>query len=435
MRVAVVGGGLAGSEAAWQLAGRGFEVVLYEMRPLKMTPAHRSGALAELVCSNSLGSAEVVSASGLLKEELRRLGSLVISCAERARVPAGKALAVDRELMSREVESRLLSLPNVLLVREEVTSLPDGLAVVATGPLTSEAMMRSLGEAIGGGFLYFFDAVAPVVLAESVDLGSAFRGGRYGHDEDYLNCPLTREEYEAFVGELVRAERHIPHDFERAVFFEGCLPVEEMARRGIDTLRFGPMKPVGLVDPRTGEEPYAVVQLRQENVEGTLLGMVGFQTSLRWGEQDRIFRMIPALRNAEFVRYGVMHRNAYVNAPVVLDGCLRLKRAPNVFLAGQLVGVEGYVESVAMGLVAALNLASTAMGRDCPIFPRETMVGSLLHYLSTGNPRDFKPMNANFGLMPPLGRRIRDRAARNAAMAGRALSALESFVRANPHLF
>ncbi|MDR2176214.1 MAG: methylenetetrahydrofolate--tRNA-(uracil(54)-C(5))-methyltransferase (FADH(2)-oxidizing) TrmFO [Synergistaceae bacterium] len=438
--ITVIGGGLAGSEAAWQLAERGFRVRLYEMRPFVQTPAHGTGRLAEVVCSNSFGGEGEESAAGILKAELALGRSLILECARAARVPAGGALAVDRDRFAERVTARVESHPRVELVREEAAGLPEaGLCIAATGPLTSSAMAEALRAKIGKDYLSFFDAVAPIVTRESVDMEKAYAAGRYGRGSDYLNCPLNKEEYLAFYGFLTRAERARPHEFERGMrfgkdsWFEGCMPIEEMASRGTDTLRFGPMKPVGLPDPRTGREPYAAVQLRQDNSEGTLLNLVGFQTGLKWGEQARLIRMIPGLENADIVRFGVMHRNIYVNAPAVLDSHLRLRNGEGrVFLAGQITGVEGYMESTAMGLAAGVNAARLLQGRPLPLWPRETAIGSLLHYLqdSGGDEKgrkNFQPMNMNLGLFPAFPQKIRDKKQKARMFYERAAAASRAF--------
>lgn len=433
----VVGGGLAGCEAAWQAAERGLRVELYEMRPGRMTPAHRTAALAELVCSNSLRGASLENAPGLLKEEMRRLGSLVMAAADAHRVPAGGALAVDREGFSACITEAVSTHPRIRLRREEVTRLPGDpggpsapLAVVATGPLTSDALAAAIRAFTGSEYLYFYDAAAPIVTADSIDPQRVFRASRYGKGEGdaYLNCPLTREEYLRFREALTAAEQAPRHDFDRTPFFEGCLPVEEMARRGEDTLRFGPMKPVGLTDPRTGVTPYAVVQLRPDNREGTLYNLVGFQTTLKWGEQVRVFRMIPGLGRAEFVRLGVVHRNLFINSPRLLEATLRARSRPGLFFAGQMTGVEGYVESAASGLVAGINAARVAGGKAPLAFPRETATGALCHYITTADPATFQPMNVAFGLLPPLAEPVR-RSERKRRLAERALQALEGFRR------
>jgi methylenetetrahydrofolate--tRNA-(uracil-5-)-methyltransferase len=428
-RVCIIGAGLAGSEAAWQLASRGVPVRLVEMRPFKMTPAHTGGAFGELVCSNSLGADVLSSPAGILKAELRKLGSLVMRAADHCSVPAGRALAVDREQFSIEITAALEKHPLVETLREECSEIPPGPCIIATGPLTSGPMAEALRVLTGQEFLHFFDAVAPVLTLESVDMAEAYRGSRYGQGEDYINCPLNEAEYYALVEGLVSAERALKHEFERKQpYFEGCLPVEILATRGRDTLRFGPLRPVGLPDPRTGREPFAVVQLRQDNREGTLFNMVGFQTNLKWGEQERVFRLIPALRQADFVRLGVMHRNLYVNAPRVLDKALRPAGRQDLFLAGQIVGVEGYMESTAMGIVAARALESFLQARPFPAWPRESAIGSLLHYLSDALPETFQPMNVNLGIFPPLECRIRSRTDRCQAVASRAAKAFDAFL-------
>jgi len=434
--VKVIGAGLAGSEAAWQIASRGIEVLLVEQRPGKMTPAHKTGKFAELVCSNSLGSNDESSPAGILKEELRSCRSLVMECADRTMVPAGRALAVDREGFAECVTEKLKSHPNIRIEQREITDLPQEPAIIATGPLTSESLADMIREKTGGEFLYFYDAVSPVLELDSVDMERAFWGSRYEDGKDYLNCPMNREEYEVFWKELVNAEQAPRHEFEKKVpYFEACLPVEVIASRGIDTLRFGPLKPVGLTDPRTGERPWAVVQLRRDNREGTLYNIVGFQTNLRWSEQDRVFRLIPALAEAEFVRYGVMHRNVYVNAPSVLDSRLRIRESGNIFLAGQITGVEGYMESTAMGLVAALNLFALYRGLDFPGWPRETAIGSLLNYLSDAEVKTFRPMNANLGILPRLPEKIRDKRERCRRVASVARRAMSEFSGSRPDVF
>ena len=426
--VIIIGAGLAGSEAAYQIANRGRHVLLYEMRPNILTPAHKTGQLAEIVCSNSLGSENKdgrISASGILKEELSLLDSLILDCAVSSRVPAGGALAVDREKFSALVTQRIASHPNITLIREEYThpfSEPDSTAIIASGPLTSDSLVENL-RAFAGERIYFYDAVAPVIMKDSIDMSKVFVSGRYGRGDDYINCPLDREEYARFYDALIHAERNLPHDFEKGKYFEGCMPVEAIAERGTDTLRFGPMKPRGLVDPKTGREPYAAVQLRQDNADGTLYNLVGFQTGLKWGEQKRVFSLIPGLEHAEFARLGVMHRNTSVNAPAVLDEYLRLKEKPNIFLAGQITGVEGYMESTAMGLVAGINIAC-----GLHTWPRETAIGSLIHYLMTTEPKHFQPMNINLGLFPEiLG--IRGKKERAQFHRDRAVDAMREFVR------
>lgn len=437
-RVRVIGGGLSGSEAAWQLARRGIPVSLYEMRPDKMTPAHESGRFGELVCSNSLGGNSPTSPAGILKAELRRLDSLIISCAERARVPAGRALAVDREVFATLIDEALSSHPLIEVIRGEVTELPEEPAILATGPLTSSALAEKLAQLLGQSYLYFFDAVAPIVTLESVDLKRSFRGGRYDGGGDYINCPMSGDEYRSFWEALVGAETITQREFEKEEMrhFEGCLPIEVIAKRGEKTLLFGPLRPVGLTPPAGWEEPCAVVQLRQDNAEGTLYNLVGFQTNLKWGEQDRVLRIIPALRHAEFVRKGVMHRNMFVCAPEVLDGFLRPKGRQQLFLAGQMSGVEGYVESVAMGLAAALFMVRRLSGGTLSDWPRETAIGSLLYYLKTAIVKNFQPMNVNLGIFPKLpGKKIRKKTERSEAYSERSLLALEEFIANNPDLF
>jgi methylenetetrahydrofolate--tRNA-(uracil-5-)-methyltransferase len=428
-RVTVVGGGLAGSEAAWQLSRRGVGVDLYEMRPARTTPVHRSGDLAELVCSNSLRGNDLGQAAGLLKEEMRRMDSLVIRVADQVRVPAGSALAVDRELFARRITGTVESLPGVRLHREEVTRIPgDPVTIVATGPLTSDPLAEDVAAFVGRTHLYFFDAVSPVVEAESIDREHAFPASRYGRGgDDYLNCPMSAEEYQDFHAALVAAECTSDHDFEKALFFEGCLPLEVIAARGADTLRFGPMKPVGLTDPRTGRRPHAVVQLRQDNLAASHYSLVGFQTHLKWGEQKRVFRMIPGLEEARFVRYGMIHRNTYVNAPLVLEPTFETRRREGLFFAGQMSGVEGYVESAASGLLAGLGAALRAHGASPVALPEDTALGALGRYIARSDPDDYQPTNIAFGLLPELSRRIRDRARRRLALAHRALESLESF--------
>lgn len=433
--ITVIGGGLAGSEAAWQLAKRGIHVQLYEMRPFVQTPAHSTAQLAEIVCSNSFGGEASTGAAGILKAELELGASLILECAHVSRVPAGGALAVDRERFAQLVSAHIESHPHIEVVREEIAVLPEGPVIIATGPLTSSGMAQTLQGLIGERYFSFFDAVAPIVTRESVNMDIAWIAGRYGRGNDYINCPLDRERYSAFCEILLQAERVVPHEFERGMhfekdtYFEGCMPIEVMASRGMDTLRFGPMKPVGLPDPRTDREPYAVVQLRQDNREGTLLNLVGFQTGLKWNDQSRLIKMIPGLENTDIVRFGVMHRNIYVNAPAVLDPHLRLKHAERdaIFLAGQITGVEGYMESTAMGLVAGVNAACLLQGRALPRWPRETAMGSLLHYLQDAEVKTFQPMNTNLGIFPALPQRIKDKKQKAQAVYDRALSAARAF--------
>lgn len=398
----VVGGGLAGSEAAWTLLRMGVPVRLFEMRPKRMTPAHATDRFAEIVCSNSLGGEGETNAKGLLQAEMRLLGSLVMEAAEATRVPAGGALAVDREVFSGFITERLQAHPLLEVVREEVREIPEGLTVLATGPLTSEALAEALKRRFGDHFLSYYDAASPIVLYESLDLSKCFRAGRYDQSADYLNCPMTEEEYRRFYEALVAAERHTPHEWENLQYFEACVPVEELGRRGYQTLLYGPMKPVGLKDPRTGKEPFAVVQLRQEDKEGRMWSLVGFQTGLKWSEQKRLIQMIPGLENAEIVRYGVMHRNTYLNAPRLLRETLEFKEAEGLFAAGVLAGVEGYLESAATGFLTGLNAARRALGLEPLVPPEASMLGGLVRFLATANPENFQPMNANWGLVPPV---------------------------------
>jgi methylenetetrahydrofolate--tRNA-(uracil-5-)-methyltransferase len=428
-RVTIVGGGLAGSEAAWQIASRGVGVDLFEMRPATTTPVHQTADLAELVCSNSLRGNALDQAAGLLKEEMRRMDSLVIRIADEVKVPAGSALAVDRVLFSRRITEAVETLPGLRIHRVEVPSIPvDPVTIVATGPLTSDALAREVAAFVGDAHLYFYDAVSPVVEADTIDFTRVFRGSRYGKGgDDYVNCPLTEEQYSAFYRALTTAECATLHVFENEFFFEGCLPVEVIASRGERTLLFGPMKPVGLVDPRTGRRPFAVVQLRQDDLAASHFSVVGFQTQLKWGEQKRVFRMIPGLENAEFVRFGMIHRNTYVNAPKVLEPTFEARGREGLFFAGQMSGVEGYVESAASGLVAGLGAASRARGRTPPVFPEDTALGALGRYISGSDPGHYQPTNIAFGLLPELPRRIRDKARRRLALSERALTSLERF--------
>ncbi len=426
--VIVIGAGLAGSEAAWQLANRGIHVDLYEMRPVKSSPAHQTDQFAELVCSNSLRAGNIENAVGLLKEEMRRLGSIIMECADATAVPAGGALAVDRHLFSEMVTKKVKGHPNITVHLEEVTELPTEATVIfASGPLTSEALGDKIKALTGETGFYFYDAAAPIVTAESLNYDKVFAASRYDKgDADYLNCPMTEEEYKAFWHELTTAEAVQPKDFEKEIYFEGCMPVEIMASRGEDTLRYGPLKPVGLVDKRTNEESYAVVQLRKENKEGTMFNLVGFQTHLKWGEQKRVFQMIPGLENAEFVRYGVMHRNSYMDSPNLLEQIYRSKKQPNLFFAGQMTGVEGYVESAASGLVAGINAARLFKGESEAIFPETTAIGSLAHYITHADSKHFQPMNVNFGIMESWPQKVRKKKEKNALIANRALEELEA---------
>jgi methylenetetrahydrofolate--tRNA-(uracil-5-)-methyltransferase len=427
----VIGGGLAGSECAWQLAERGVEVVLYEMRPVKGTPAHKSGDLAELVCSNSLRSDDPFHAAGLLKREMEAFGSLIIGKAREAAVPAGSALALDRDRFGALVTSAIEHHPRIELRREEVTAIPEGEVVIATGPLTSEAMSARLQELLGSEYLYFYDAIAPIVEADSLDLSRLFWQSRWGkgEGEDYLNAPMSEEEYLVFHAALTSAEVVAPHDFEKAVFFEGCLPIEEIARRGVDTLRYGPMKPVGLTTP-DGRRPWAVVQLRQENLAKSQFNLVGFQSRMKWGEQQRVLKMIPGLENAHFVRFGQIHRNTFVNAPTHLDQHYRLKSKPRVRLAGQITGVEGYLESAATGLAIGLYVALEREGREPEPFPATTALGALARHLTESDPERFQPANINYGLFEELPGRIRKKDKRP-AFVERAQGALAAWAERN----
>lgn len=428
-KVTVLGAGLAGCECAWQLAKRGIEVRLYEMKPNKMTPAHSSECFAELVCSNSLRSDELTNAVGLLKAEMRKMGSLIMESADSNRVAAGGALAVDREGFSRYITDKIKSCPNIELVSEEATDFPAGELVVATGPLTSDALAEKLEKLCNCTGLHFYDAVAPIVTLESVDMDSAFFASRYDKGTaDYVNCPMNEEEYKAFVKELVSAKEAPVHGFDDGGVFEGCMPVEVMARRGEETLRFGPLKPVGLRDPRTGKDNYAVVQLRRDNADGTIYNLVGFQTHLTWGEQKRVFSMIPALKNAEFVRYGVMHRNTYLNSPQLLDRYYRLKSDPRISFAGQMTGVEGYVESAASGMLVGIETAARLLELEPVDFPQETAIGALGLYISGGSVGDFQPMNINFGIITPLGYRVKGKRNKNAEISARSLKIIDELM-------
>ena len=424
--VKVIGAGLAGSEAAWQLAQRGIQVELYEMKPHKKSPAHHTDTFAELVCSNSLRGDKIENAVGLLKEELRRLDSLIIQCADATRVEAGGCLAVDRHGFSALVTEKIRNHPNITVIDEEVTAVPEGPVIIATGPLTSDAMSDAIGAYFGADYLHFFDAAAPLVTAESVDMTKAWWQSRYDRGTpDYINCAMNKEEYEAFVKELISAQEAEVHGFEDKNVFEGCMPVEVMARRGFETLRYGPLKPVGLVDPNTGKAPYAVVQLRQDNAEKTIFNLVGFQTHLKFGEQKRVFSMIPALQNAEFVRYGVMHRNTFLRSPKLLDKYYADRRNPLVAFAGQMTGVEGYVESCASGFLAALAMAAKVLEKPLPEFPKTTAIGALGLYISDESVENFQPMNINFSIIAPLEQRIRKKAEKNLAIANRSLALID----------
>jgi methylenetetrahydrofolate--tRNA-(uracil-5-)-methyltransferase len=450
--ITVIGGGLAGTEAAWQIAQRGFRVQLWEMRPRKMTPAHTSGNLAELVCSNSLGADDVTKAPGLLKHEMRALGSLMIACSNDATVPAGSAIAVDREVFARLVTSKVEAHPLIEVVRDEATRIPEGPVIVASGPLTSEALATEIAGLSGREHLYFWDAIAPIVTHESIDFSLAFRASRYNkHSQaavskapaapesdataleeaalgDYINCPMNKDEYYAFVDALISSEMATLRDFEHQQFFEGCLPVEVLARRGRDGLAFGPMRPIGIRDPRTGRRPYAVVQLRQDNVAGTLFNLVGFQTNLKFAEQDRVLRMIPGLGNAEFVRFGQMHRNTFINSPTLLEPSMRFRTRPDLFFAGQIVGVEGYAGNAATGLLAGLNAVRLLRGETQLVLPQTTMLGALCHYVTHAEPKHFQPMKANFGILPELSNPPRDKRKRAEAYSERARADMADYL-------
>lgn len=429
MKFNVIGAGLAGTEAAWQIANAGEKVTLFEQKPLRKSPAHKSDDFAELVCSNSLKAARIDSAAGLLKEEMARLGSLTVPVARDCAVAAGGALAVDRNIFSSGVTDKIKSHPNITVVNAVVDDIPtddDTVTIVATGPLTDGAMSESI-KSLCGDYLSFYDAAAPIITADSIDMDIVFGASRYGRggESDYLNCPFNKEQYENFIYELVNAQGAVLHDFD---VYEGCMPIEKLAKRGADAPRFGPMKPVGLVDPRTGHRPWAAVQLRRENSAGTMFNLVGFQTNLKFGEQKRVFSMIPGLENAEFVRYGVMHRNSFLDSPRLLSGTFQLKKQPNVFFAGQITGVEGYMESAASGIIAGKNAVRTANGKAPLELPTVTMTGALCSYISDETVKDFQPMGANFGILPPIEPKIRDKKQRYAALAERALSALERII-------
>lgn len=428
--IVVVGAGLAGSEAAWQIAQRGVPVRLYEMRPKKQTPAHRSDQFAELVCSNSMRANSLQNAVGILKEEMRKLNSLIIRSADQNQVPAGGALAVDRELFAAEVTRTLKEHPLVEVIHEEVEEIPDGLAVIATGPLTSPELSDQLKKLTGEEYLYFYDAAAPIVTKESINMEKAFVASRYDKGEaSYINCPMNEEEFDRFYQALITAEVAPLKEFEKEIYFEGCIPIEVMAKRGKQTILFGPMKPVGLVDPRTGKRPFAVVQLRQDNQSGTLYNIVGFQTHLKWGAQKEVIRLIPGLEEAEIVRYGVMHRNTFINSPKLLRPTYQFKKRDNLFFAGQMTGVEGYVESAASGLIAGINAARLALGLELAVFPQTTVIGSLAHYITTANAKHFQPMNANFGLLSTLQNPSRSKKERANQYAERAINNIQNFSR------
>lgn len=434
-KVIIIGAGMAGSEAAWQVANRGIKVDLYEMRPVKNTPAHKTDLFAELVCSNSLRGAGMENAVGVLKEEMRRLGSVIMEAADATKVPAGGALAVDRKGFSQYITDKVTNHPNINVIHEELEEIPyeeNALTIVASGPLTAGKLAENIGELMGQKYFYFYDAAAPIVTLESVDMTKAWKASRYNKGEAaYINCPMNKEEYLHFWNELVNSEKAETHNFEKEVFFEGCMPVEEMASRGEDTLLFGPLKPVGLENPADGKIPYAVVQLRQDNADGTLYNIVGFQTHLKWGEQKRVFGLIPGLENAEFVRYGVMHRNTFINSPEKMRPTLQFKDNDKLFFAGQMTGVEGYVESASSGLVAGINAARICQGLEPVVFPAETAHGSLCHYITTAPAKHFQPMNVNFGIMSPIKERIRDKKQKKMMIAERALRMLEEFKQEN----
>jgi len=431
MKVNVIGGGLAGCEAAYHIAKMGVDVALYEMKPKKFSPAHHLEGLCELVCSNSLKSMEKTSASGLLKLEMEEFDSVVLKCVKIAQVPAGGALAVDREVLSREVTKVIKSFPNIEIIHEEVKKIPEGVSIVASGPLTEGPLYEDIAKRTGEEYLNFYDAAAPIIEADSIDMDNAYFGARYGKGTaDYINCPLTKEEYLAFYENLINAETiPLKENIENPKVFEGCMPVEIMAKRGVDTLRFGPLKPVGLINPKTGKEDYAVLQLRQDDVAKTMYNMVGFQTNLKWGEQKRVFSMIPSLKNAVFLRYGVMHRNTYINSPKVLQKTLNLKSDPNVFFAGQITGVEGYMESAACGIIAGINAARLVLGKEMLILPQNTMMGALINYITTEGKGDFQPMNANFGIIDKGGIKAKNKKERYAEIADRSLETIKKIAQ------
>ena len=431
-KVAVIGGGFAGVECASQIAKRGINVDLFEMKPTKYSPAHKSADLCELVCSNSFKAIRVESASGLLKAEMKMLGSVCVECAEKSAVPAGGALAVDRDIFASLVTKRIESDERINVIRKEITEIPEGYdaVVIAAGPLVSDVLAESIKKLTGSAFLSFFDAAAPVVEADSIDMDNAFLQSRYdrGGEDDYINCPMNKEEYEAFYEELINAQIAELHEFDKKHVYEGCMPVEIMAKRGPDTIRFGPLKPVGLRDPKTGHRPWAVLQLRKENKEGTMYNLVGFQTNLKFPEQKRVFSMIPALHDAEFVRYGVMHRNTFLDSPRLLNGDFSMKEHPDIFFAGQITGVEGYMESAAAGIMAGINVARRLLGKETIILPAENMIGALSRYISDGYVSNFQPMGASFGLLPQLPERIRDKKERYGVLAQRSLDMLKNTI-------
>ncbi|MBE1553474.1 FADH(2)-oxidizing methylenetetrahydrofolate--tRNA-(uracil(54)-C(5))-methyltransferase TrmFO [Sporosarcina limicola] len=427
--VNVIGAGLAGSEAAWQIANRGVNVRLYEMRPVKQTPAHHTDKFAELVCSNSLRANNLTNAVGVIKEEMRRLGSLIIGAADACAVPAGGALAVDRHEFADKVTDMIRNHPLIEIVNEEVTELPEGIMIIATGPLTSPALAEQIRKLTGEDYLYFYDAAAPIIEKDSIDMDKVYLKSRYNKGEAaYLNCPMNAEEFKRFYEALIAAEVAPLKEFEKEIYFEGCMPVEVIAQRGEKTLLFGALKPVGLEDPRTGKRPRAVVQLRQDDAAGTLYNLVGFQTHMKWGAQKEVISLIPGLENVEIVRYGVMHRNTFINSPRVLDATYQLKANRNIFFAGQMTGVEGYVESAGSGLIAGVNAANLALGKEPFLFPNETALGSMARYITEANPANFQPMNINFGLFPDLGERVKSKLERSEKHAERALKAIEKFL-------
>lgn len=427
--VNVIGAGLAGSEAAWQIANRGVKVKLYEMRPVKQTPAHHTEKFAELVCSNSLRANALTNAVGVIKEEMRHLNSIIMKAADSASVPAGGALAVDRHEFSGYVTEKVKNHPLVEIINEEVTEIPEGITVIATGPLTSEGLAKKIQELTGEEYLYFYDAAAPIIEKDSIDMDKVYLKSRYDKGEAaYLNCPMTEEEFNRFYEALISAEVVELKEFEKEIYFEGCMPIEVMAKRGPKTLLFGPMKPVGLEDPKTGKRPYAVVQLRQDDAAGTLYNIVGFQTHMKWGPQKEVIRLIPGLENVEIVRYGVMHRNTFINSPKVLTKTYQLKSNPNIFFAGQMTGVEGYVESAGSGLIAGINAARLALGKEPVEFPAETALGSMARYINEADPKNFQPMNVNFGIFPDLGERIKSKQERAQRHAERAIGTIRNFV-------
>ncbi len=428
--VNVIGAGLAGSEAAWQLANQGMNVHLHEMRPMKQTPAHHTDKFAELVCSNSLRGNSLTNAVGVLKEEMRLLNSVIIRAADESSVPAGGALAVDRHDFAARVTNYVKEHPNVTVFTEEICEIPEGPTIIATGPLTSAELSKQLKAMTGEEYFYFYDAAAPIIETDSIDMEKVYLKSRYDKGEaSYLNCPMTEEEFDRFYDALISAETVPLKEFEKEIFFEGCMPIEVMARRGRKTLLFGPMKPVGLEDPKTGKRPYAVVQLRQDNASGTLFNIVGFQTHLKWGPQKDVIQLIPGLEQAEIVRYGVMHRNTFINSPNLLKPTYQYKHRDDLFFAGQITGVEGYVESAAAGLVAGLNAGRYVQGKEPVIFPEQTVIGSMAHYITTANPKNFQPINANFGLLPPLEEKIRNKQERYTQLATRALEGVQNFVK------